>query len=152
MERKQNTKSTSTENPFAVDGSRISLIPTQSREDALNIEGLVTGHNTAIERGSVAEKIQVLPDEKSSRHEAFWATLKTASDGSFLCCIGEDPTEYSVRQFDYDSSSAAFQECRAVIEHLRRQPKAGPFMVPVDPVALNISHYFDVIKNPMDIR
>lgn len=148
MERKQSTTSTSTENPFAeIDGSRIALIPTQSRENVQQIEGIVTGHNTTIEGGSVTQKIQVLPYEKSSRQEAFWATLKTGSDSSFLCCIGEDPTEYSVRQFDYGSSSAAFQECRAVIEYLRRQSKAAPFLEPVDPVALNIPHYFDVIKN-----
>ena len=27
---------------------------------------------------------------------------------------------------------------------------AGPFLQPVDPVALHIPDYFDIIKNPMD--
>lgn len=28
---------------------------------------------------------------------------------------------------------------------------AGPFLVPVDPVKLNIPDYFDIIKQPMDL-
>ena len=28
---------------------------------------------------------------------------------------------------------------------------AGPFLRPVDPVALNIPDYFDIIKQPMDL-
>lgn len=37
-----------------------------------------------------------------------------------------------------------------ILRALKKHRDAGPFLVPVDPVALGIPQYFDVIKNPMD--
>ncbi|KAI1321818.1 hypothetical protein EDD11_000094 [Mortierella claussenii] len=39
---------------------------------------------------------------------------------------------------------------RKIIEKLRGSPDFGAFAVPVDPIALGIPTYFDIIKNPMD--
>lgn len=33
---------------------------------------------------------------------------------------------------------------------LKKSKDAGPFLRPVDPIALNIPHYLTIIKNPMD--
>eukprot|EP01112_Ceratiomyxa_fruticulosa_P018100 TRINITY_DN5747_c0_g1_i5.p1 TRINITY_DN5747_c0_g1~~TRINITY_DN5747_c0_g1_i5.p1 ORF type:complete len:788 (+),score=178.77 TRINITY_DN5747_c0_g1_i5:305-2668(+) len=42
--------------------------------------------------------------------------------------------------------------CKAIIKHLMsKRTIAWPFLVPVDPVALQIPDYFDVIKHPMDL-
>lgn len=38
-----------------------------------------------------------------------------------------------------------------MVKALKRHPDAGPFLHPVDPIALNVPDYLDVIKNPMDI-
>ena len=38
-----------------------------------------------------------------------------------------------------------------ILRALKRHRDAGPFLAPVDPVALGIPQYFDVVKNPMDV-
>ncbi|OEU19108.1 hypothetical protein FRACYDRAFT_165102, partial [Fragilariopsis cylindrus CCMP1102] len=38
-----------------------------------------------------------------------------------------------------------------ILDWLSRQSKAQPFMEPVDPIALGIPTYPDIVKNPMDI-
>lgn len=41
--------------------------------------------------------------------------------------------------------------CQRILKGLKRHREAGPFLLPVDPVALNIPDYFTVIKQPMDL-
>ena len=41
--------------------------------------------------------------------------------------------------------------CQRILRGLKRHREAGPFLLPVDPVALNIPDYFTVIKCPMDL-
>lgn len=41
--------------------------------------------------------------------------------------------------------------CQRILKGLKRHREAGPFLLPVDPVALGIPDYFDVIKQPMDL-
>ncbi|KAI9090462.1 hypothetical protein DFS34DRAFT_637443 [Phlyctochytrium arcticum] len=40
--------------------------------------------------------------------------------------------------------------CLRVLRRLQRLPTAAPFLQPVDPIALNIPQYFDIIRKPMD--
>ncbi|KAJ2656055.1 hypothetical protein IWW48_005219 [Coemansia sp. RSA 1200] len=46
-----------------------------------------------------------------------------------------------------DAEAAA----RTVLGKLKRDTSAWPFLKPVDPVALGIPTYFDIVKNPMDL-
>ncbi|KAA1111272.1 hypothetical protein PGT21_000033 [Puccinia graminis f. sp. tritici] len=39
----------------------------------------------------------------------------------------------------------------SVTKQLKKHRSAGPFLAPVDPVALNIPDYFNVVKQPMDL-
>ncbi|KAI8050928.1 hypothetical protein BDF22DRAFT_694042 [Syncephalis plumigaleata] len=41
--------------------------------------------------------------------------------------------------------------CKSILNKLMIHRTAGPFLVPVDPVALNIPTYFTVVKSPMDL-
>lgn len=41
--------------------------------------------------------------------------------------------------------------CSNILNRLKRNSNAGPFLQPVDPVALGIPDYFDKIKRPMDL-
>lgn len=41
--------------------------------------------------------------------------------------------------------------CNTMLKALRRHPDSGPFLDPVDPVALNVPDYYNIIKNPMDL-
>ncbi|KAI5123582.1 hypothetical protein M0805_003400 [Coniferiporia weirii] len=47
-------------------------------------------------------------------------------------------------------SQPQFRFCISTIRQLRKLKDAGPFLLPVDPVALNIPHYYSIIKHPMD--
>lgn len=42
-------------------------------------------------------------------------------------------------------------EAAAVLREVGLQPEAGPFLAPVDPVALRIPDYPSVVKIPMDL-
>lgn len=46
---------------------------------------------------------------------------------------------------------AQLKHCSNILTRLRRNANAGPFLKPVDPVALGIPDYFDKISHPMDI-
>ena len=46
--------------------------------------------------------------------------------------------------------SPSLESCKSVLNAIFRHKFSFPFNVPVDPVALNIPDYFNVIKNPMD--
>ncbi|TMW56252.1 hypothetical protein Poli38472_008900 [Pythium oligandrum] len=52
---------------------------------------------------------------------------------------------------EHDHVSPTLKKCHAILKSLMASPKAGPFLVPVDPMALGIPDYFDVIKEPMDL-
>lgn len=39
----------------------------------------------------------------------------------------------------------------STLRYLKKRPEAGPFVQPVDPVALGIPHYADIISQPMDM-
>lgn len=46
---------------------------------------------------------------------------------------------------------AVLKKCLTILKTLMVNPKAGPFLAPVDPVALGLPDYFKVIKEPMDL-
>lgn len=47
--------------------------------------------------------------------------------------------------------SEEFQRCLGIVESLLRTDDMQPFYEPVDPVALGLPTYFDVVKTPMDL-
>ena len=63
--------------------------------------------------------------------------------------------------FIFESSSASSSSpqlvkeqvkyCQRILKGLKRHREAGPFLLPVDPVALGIPDYLTVIKQPMDL-
>jgi len=42
-------------------------------------------------------------------------------------------------------------QCKNIVNLLYKSRQAGPFREPVDPIALGVPDYFDVIKNPIDL-
>lgn len=44
------------------------------------------------------------------------------------------------------------RKCTKILNILYKAKCSWPFREPVDPVALGIPHYKDIIKNPMDLR
>lgn len=49
-----------------------------------------------------------------------------------------------------DISITSIEQCRPILEALCQHHYASPFILPVDPEALGIPDYFNIIKNPMD--
>lgn len=52
---------------------------------------------------------------------------------------------------EFDRVPHSVKKCHGILKGLMANPKAAPFMAPVDPVALGIPDYFHVIKEPMDL-
>lgn len=44
------------------------------------------------------------------------------------------------------------KKCQEVLRKLRRLASVGPFLEPVDVVGLGLTDYYDIIKEPMDLR
>ncbi len=42
--------------------------------------------------------------------------------------------------------------CLRILHMLKNHKTSWPFKEPVDPIALNIPNYFDIIKEPMDLQ
>jgi len=148
-------------NPFSGgSGDRVSLIALEDDDEADSAEdeeigGRIIGHDNILDEddGTVEHRILFLPDaSRGKQKEAFWATLDVRADtSSFICQPSGSTLWYSIEHFDYNSGTEAFRECQNIVKYLQRQSKIGPFLEPVDPVALNIPNYFSVIKNPMDV-
>lgn len=52
---------------------------------------------------------------------------------------------------EFDRVPHGVKKCHSILKGLMANPKAAPFLAPVDPVALGIPDYFQVIKEPMDL-
>jgi hypothetical protein len=52
----------------------------------------------------------------------------------------------------YDELEDAMKPCLRILHLLKNHKTAWPFKEPVDPIALNIPHYSDIIKEPMDLQ
>jgi hypothetical protein len=166
MQHEQQTMKSSRGNPFSrASGDRITLIPIDDGEEdtgpepAREIQGRIVGHDNVIDADDDSEieyRILVLPEPfkaDGAAEEPFWAVLDVRMDNSSYVCqpVGGSTTWYSIENQDYHPDSAAFKACMSILDWLRRQNKAIPFSEPVDPVALNIPSYFQIVKKPMDI-
>jgi hypothetical protein len=49
------------------------------------------------------------------------------------------------------STTQAYRRCKTILARLKAKDESWPFLEPVNPVALNVPTYFDVIKQPMDL-
>lgn len=149
------SKSAQSEHPFAGGvGTKVSL-----RALTSTMECVVVGYDTVAvsttEEGaseSRQHKTLLLPESRAPK-DAFWVSMACDEDGNLTCRIvdASESVLYKLEQPDYDDDSAAFQACRGIIAYLKNHKHANIFMEPVDPVALNIPTYFDIIKQPMDI-
>ena len=45
-----------------------------------------------------------------------------------------------------------FTQCRKLLTQLKKNNNSGPFLLPVDPIALNCPDYFKIVSQPMDFK
>jgi len=167
LQQQQDSKSSKT-NPYSrVTGDKITLIPIDDDEGGTNtgsqpfsseIRGRIVGHDSIVDAEDdtdVEYRVLILPDQQKETNqpkEAFWALLDVrADDASYVCQPEGQSTWYSIENQDLHQDSEAYNECEKILNWLRNQSKAGPFLYPVDPVALGIPTYLDIVKHPMDI-
>eukprot|EP00571_Detonula_confervacea_P003895 CAMPEP_0172323960 /NCGR_PEP_ID=MMETSP1058-20130122/49994_1 /TAXON_ID=83371 /ORGANISM="Detonula confervacea, Strain CCMP 353" /LENGTH=2248 /DNA_ID=CAMNT_0013040093 /DNA_START=17 /DNA_END=6763 /DNA_ORIENTATION=+ len=126
-------------------------------EDAEKEEG---GNNVGEKESDDAEKKQ--QDEKPC---AFWSTVIDDSDeGTLLTDIvpsaSPNTTQqlssqlcrtYQIQTHEYHANSPPYNTCLTILTYLKSHSKIGPFLQPVDPIALGIPDYLTVIKEPMDV-
>lgn len=43
------------------------------------------------------------------------------------------------------------KKCQKILNLLRKNKNSWPFKEPVDPIAMGIPHYKDIVTNPMDL-
>lgn len=149
LERKSSSDQMIQRNPFA--GSKaahISLVSASS-----TIAARVVGHTSEITgEGNCVYRILLIPTNRAPQDsKAVWGELRYADSGALECRLEEAGVVYTVQQFEYHIDSPAYIACLSIVSFLERHAKAGPFLAPVDPVALGIPSYFTVVKNPMDI-
>ncbi|KAL3797258.1 hypothetical protein HJC23_004550 [Cyclotella cryptica] len=151
------------EHPFKnKTGSRVMLTPHPlegEKEKYEIIYGVIAGHNHLVESKIVTSKLLILLDHEEENEEescAFWSTVN--ADGTLLTDIVSNSDNvpplcrrYKIDMHEYFQGSEAYNVCASILNHLKSHQKSAPFSTPVDPVALDIPDYFDVIKNPMDL-
>ena len=107
----------------------------------------------------------MLPLQKTSNGsslEPFWVAVEESEgddkdddkdENRAVSCVTVDGEQkrFDLVQSDYESGSPAFAACMKVVESTKRLKHASVFMEPVDPDALGIPGYHEVIKRPMDI-
>jgi bromodomain-containing factor 1 len=64
--------------------------------------------------------------------------------------VQENTSEASKPRGPPTFSVAQHRFCLSTIRTLKKMKSATPFLKPVDPIALNIPHYPDIVKHPMD--
>jgi len=128
------------QHPLAGKARQVTLV----RDDEQPLAGHIVGTNVA-DDGTM--QILVLPDTAAAH--GFWAPLRYNDQGALECTVNDKV--YAVQQFEYHASSTAYQACETVLTFLKRHAKAGPFLHPVDAIALNIPTYHTVVQHPMDL-
>lgn len=60
-------------------------------------------------------------------------------------------SEWADRDWGLKAGGSAAQKCYELLQNLKKHSLAGPFLQPVDPVALNLPDYLEVISDPIDL-
>lgn len=132
-------------------GMRMLLHPIcESDEKKTPLQGMIAGHETVLSTSQDQPESRVLMslDGDENSDNAFWGEL--SSDSNTLSRL-DNGTSYRLEAQEYYPSSPAYEACETVLNYLKSNVKIVPFLEPVDPVALNIPEYPEVIKHPMDL-
>jgi hypothetical protein len=139
-------------------GSRVMLTPVDAQFEV--IYGIITGFDLSTGSG-IKDKVLILlekgENENLKESCAIWASVN--AEGTLLTDICPDyqqnanslSSKYKIDMHEYYPGSEAYSVCESVVTYLQSHAKSGPFMAPVDPIALGIPDYTNVVKKPMDI-
>ncbi|KAL7494283.1 hypothetical protein ACHAWT_003308 [Skeletonema menzelii] len=139
-------------------GSRVMLTPVDGQFEV--IYGIITGFDLSSGKDTKNKVLILLEggdNESLKESGAFWASVD--DEGTLLSDIHPDNqqnvpslcSQYKIDMHEYYPGSEAYSVCESVVTYLQNHAKSGPFMEPVDPIALGIPDYTTVVKSPMDI-
>ena len=86
-------------------------------------------------------EVKVAEDSVLSHEESLVESLPNETNAENNASSSELDPQLVKEQLKY---------CGVILRSLRKHKDVGPFLLPVDPVALGIPDYFNVIKTPMD--
>ncbi|KAI9597798.1 hypothetical protein BDF19DRAFT_420676 [Syncephalis fuscata] len=87
------------------------------------------------------ERISV--SDTSTKNANISTTTKTATSSTSM--------DSALESESANMTASEQTRCESIISKLMAHRTAGPFLLPVDPVALGIPNYFAIVKSPMDL-
>lgn len=60
-------------------------------------------------------------------------------------------SEWAEKDWGLKMGGEPARKCYEILQNLKKHSLAGPFLQPVDPVALNLPNYLEVIRDPIDL-
>lgn len=134
-------------------GMRVLLHSLEEAEiQRMPLPALIAGHDTVVtENGDDSEwRILICLEGSNSEYSASTVWAKLHIDEATITIL-ENGQDYRLEPQEYYPSSPAYAACETVLNYLKSNVKIVPFLEPVDPIALGIPDYPDVIKRPMDL-
>ena len=132
-------------------GMRVLMHPIGNNcEESTPLQAMVVGHDTILSKDekSMEWRVLVMVDDDGQANNACWGVL---SSDLTTFSRSDSGASYRLENQEYHPSSPAYEACETVLNYLKSNVKIVPFLNPVDPVALNIPEYPDIIKKPMDL-
>ena len=97
---------------------------------------------------NLLERKRTLTKRRKRKQDKARAAVWGQRDADMVTIRKNRALDRSVTSFQ---DSEPYKECKNILDFLSKQLKARPFMQPVDPIALKIPDYPDIVKSPMDI-
>ena len=137
------------EHPYrGMSGMEILLYPAGTEDTSTQsaLHATIVGHDTVVPTGQIVPEWRSLI--KIEGRDAFWVRI---SNDATMATDLDSGVEYRIEPQEFHAFTPAYSACESVIEYLKSNVNIVPFLLPVDPIQLNIPDYFNIIKNPMDL-
>jgi len=109
--------------------------------------GVIGGHDYSTEKECITNKVLILLENEGEPANscAFWSTVN--NDGTILTDVIGDPNHslcpsYKIDMHEYFQGSEAYSACETILTYMKNHQRSGPFINPVDPVALQLPGKF----------
>lgn len=103
-------------------------------------------------------KVTELPKKRSSSRDTSYLVRDVVKKGRKKYktrqkekVVVKQGSEWTDRDWGLKAGGEAAQKCYELLQNVKKHSLAGPFLQPVDPVALNLPDYLEVIMDPIDL-
>jgi hypothetical protein len=114
-----------------------------SQEQVKQIQKLLpVGYSLAISKKQFGSSFKRAISKESTRDENFQNNPNIQR---------QKRRAYREAEMTFKGNGDFAKKCKTIIDLLRKHPSAEPFLRPVDPIALRIPDYLEIVKEPMDL-